>query len=131
MVKQIRNISVLLIIQGALEIIPGSFLTIAAIAAAEGGELKAPILQGDLSFTIFVVGPILLLGGILKVFGGARNMKFKDRPAGLIALGTCFLTMPACCCAPTALALGIWGLVVYMNDEVRMEFARVAAKGNV
>lgn len=131
MVKHIRIVATLLIIEGVLEILPGGVLTVFSVAAAfgiaRGSELQGNILPPELTFVFFLLGPALFGAGVFKVLAGIRNLNARDRTMGLIALGSCFIALPTCYCAPTALALAIYGLIVYLDDEVQREFARTEA----
>jgi hypothetical protein len=54
---------------------------------------------------------------------GIRNYKFRGRTLGLIALGGGMVTVMTCYCAPTAIGLGVYGLITYLNPEVAQAFA--------
>jgi hypothetical protein len=64
----------------------------------------------------------LLASGGLLIFAGVRNRKYRSRSLGLVALGVGTLASITCYCAPTALGLLIYGLVVYLNSDVRYAF---------
>jgi hypothetical protein len=76
--------------------------------------------DGD-SFTA-VSGLVLLSSGILGVWGGIRMMKFRGYKLGIIALSGGLLTIFGCYCAPTAIALFIYGLIVMLNPQVKQAF---------
>src|SRR5262245_19961516 len=109
MVKHIPVVATLLIIEGALEILPGGVLTAFSMATAfgiaRGSERLGGIIPPELTFVVFLLGPALFGAGVFKVLAGLRNLKVRDRTMGLIALGSCVVALPTCYCAPTALAL--------------------------
>ncbi len=131
MVKHVQYVAIFMIVEGALEVLPGGVLTAFAIAAtfgiAQRTELGGNIIPPELTFVLFLLGPALLGAGIFKVIAGIRNLKMQDRTMGLIALGSCFVAVPTCYCAPTAMVLAVYGLVVYLNEDVRREFAKTEA----
>jgi hypothetical protein len=68
------------------------------------------------------MGVFTLIGAILKIVGGIRNVSFKGRTLGFIALGSGILSFASCYCILPALALGIYGLIVYLNDRSAQAF---------
>ena len=79
MVKHIRIVATLLIIEGVLEILPGGVLTVfsgaAAFGIARGSELQGNILPPELTFVFFLLGPALFGAGVFKVLAGIRNLE--------------------------------------------------------
>ncbi len=73
------------------------------------------------------MGLITLVAAILHIFAGIRNYKFRSRVFGLVALGGGMVTMITCYCAPTAVALGVYGLITYLRPEVNHAFAMAAS----
>jgi hypothetical protein len=129
MVKHVQYVAILMVVEGALELVPGTVLTALAVAvafgSARGSELKDNVIPAELTFVIFFLGPALIAAGAFKVFAGLRNMKMQGRTLGLVALGSSLVAVPTCYCAPTALALAIYGFIVYTHADVQREFARV------
>jgi hypothetical protein len=131
MVKHVQYVAIFMLVEGALELLPGGVLTAFGVATAfgiaRGSELRGDIIPPELTFVVFFLGPALFGAGVFKVLAGLRNLKMRDRTMGLIALGSSFIALPTCYCAPTALALAIYGFIVYLNDDVQREFARAEA----
>ena len=96
----------------------------AALGIAKEAARRGPeTIPGALAFVVFVLGPALLAAGILTIAAGIRNLKHRGRTLGLIAVASAGVALPTCYCAPTALGLLVYGLVVYLNGEVRAAFA--------
>jgi hypothetical protein len=131
MVKHVKNVAVFMIVQGVCESLSGGVLTAFAVAVsfgiARGIQPRTGILAPELTFVVFFLGPALFGAGVFKVLAGIRNLRLRDRTMGLIALASCVFALPSCYCAPTALALAVYGLVVYLNDDVQAEFAKADA----
>ena len=60
--------------------------------------------------------------GVLRIAAGMCNLRFQRRQLGLAALGVGLATVFTGFCAPTAIGLGIYGLMVYFNDSVIAAF---------
>ena len=69
-----------------------------------------------------------LAAAVLHVVAGLRNWRFRGRILGIVALAAGMVTVLTCYCLPTAMALGIYGLIVYLNGEVSDAF-RMAEAG--
>jgi hypothetical protein len=63
-----------------------------------------------------------LVSGMLQVFAGIKNLWFRGRVLGIVALVSNVGTLITCYCAPTAIALMIFGLIVYLNQQVAEAF---------
>ena len=69
-----------------------------------------------------------LAAALLHVVAGLRNYRFRGRILGIVALAAGMVTLFTCYCLPTAVALGVYGLIVYLNGEVSDAF-RMAEAG--
>lgn len=123
-VKQVPIVAVLMIVQGALVGLLGLvFLIFGPLALLgaldQGGSQPPPAAMGVL---FILLALFLLASGGLLIFAGVRNRKYRSRSLGLVALGVGTLASITCYCAPTALGLLIYGLVVYLNSDVRYAF---------
>jgi hypothetical protein len=65
---------------------------------------------------------VALVSSVLHVTAGLRNYCFRGRTLGIVALACGMLTVLTCYCFPTAAALGVYGLIVYLNPEVSEAF---------
>jgi uncharacterized membrane protein HdeD (DUF308 family) len=71
----------------------------------------------------YVTAPALLAAGVLKLVASVRNRRFHGRGIGFVALGSCFVSLATCYCAPTAMLLLVYGVFVYVNPSVARAFA--------
>jgi hypothetical protein len=122
---RVQTVAVLMIVQGALELALGLMLSGAGLLLATGWagapfSLRSVPAESALAFT--VLGPALLVAGGLKGVYGIRNHRYRGRLGGIVALASGTLSLPSCCCAPSALALMAYGLSVYLSPEARRAF---------
>jgi hypothetical protein len=107
-----------LTVQGALEMV-------AALAVLVGGsdsDTRAPsTLYGTL--LQYVAPPVLLIFGGLKAFAANRTRRFRGRRIGLAGLWSAIPTAWVWLCAPSGLALLIYGLLVLRDRTVHHAFA--------
>jgi hypothetical protein len=141
MVGHVQVVAILMIVQGALEALMGFGLV------AMGGFFPAmmqmemdrgnagqqpPIPAEAMSWMMLVIygglGLLVLIAAGLHIFAGIRNYQFRGRILGLVALGGGMVTVLTCYCAPTAIGLGVYGLITYLNPEVAQAFAMGEAK---
>ena len=93
-------VAILLIVQGALEACMGLFLCVmgpvmmgilsSAPPPSSGGSGPPPALFGGI---YIVMGLATLIGGVLKIVAGARNVKYRSRVLGFVAMGSGILSM--------------------------------------
>jgi hypothetical protein len=132
--RQIKVVAILLMVEGGLELLMGIFLCILGPAmtafmraapppsTAGGGPPPPP----ELFAAIYIaMGAPTVVAGILKVIGGIRNVSLKSRTLGFVALGSSVLSLSSCYCIPTAIALGVYGLIVYVNERSAEAFKLV------
>lgn len=123
--RHIKVVAILLIVQGGLEAIMGILLCImgpvmmtvmqSAPPPSSGGSAPPP---PELFGAIYIgMGVIALIASIIKIIAGIRNVSFKGRTLGFVGLGSCILSLATCYCMPTALGVGIYGLIVYINER--------------
>jgi len=70
----------------------------------------------------FGVGVVLLLAGILRIYAGLQNFRYRGRVLGIISFVCGLVSMMGCYCAPTAIGMLIYGLIVYLNPAVQAAF---------
>ena len=139
--SHIRIVAILMMVQGGLEtligvmllimggVMPSVFANMAAGAPAGPGQAPPPAAVGwVLGGVYFGLGVVLLAGAVLKLVAGWRNFWFRGRVMGLVALSSGLVTIFTCYCFPTALALFIYGLIVYLNGQSIRWFA-LGARG--
>ncbi len=136
MVGQIRIVSILMMVQGGLDLLAGFGLIAMGVfmgfamqdAFAQNPEFQ----QGDgpspetmvniMSFGYGGIGVAMGIIGLLNLFAGYRNWQYKGRTLGIVALIGGLGTIFTCYCAPTSLALCIYGMIVYLNDSSSLAF---------
>jgi hypothetical protein len=142
--SHIRIVAILMMIQGGLELMmavlllimggmmPGVFGAMGAGAPAGPRQPPPPpVNMGWVLGGIYLgLGVVLLVGAVLKLVAGWRNFYFRGRVMGFVALSSGLVTLLTCYCFPTALALFIYGLIVYLNGQSTRWFA-LGARGAV
>jgi hypothetical protein len=136
LVSHVRIVAILMMVQGALEMLLGVFYGVFGVLMAtvmREGVMEGPGFPADsgLSPDAFVwlmiavyagLGLVNFVIGVLHAYAGYRNYQFKSRTLGIIALAAGMLTVVGCYCMPTAIALAIYGLIVYLNASVAVAF---------
>jgi hypothetical protein len=128
-------VAILMMVQGALEAVMGLglvamggfFPVIMRMEAEQQGPGAPPVPAETMSWMMLIIygglGLVVLVAAGLHIFAGIRNYKFRGRTLGLVALGGGMVTVMTCYCAPTAIGLGVYGLITYLNPEVAQAFA--------
>lgn len=131
-VSQVRIVAILNGVQGALEIPMGAlyvgmaFFIPTVIEAGNANQQGPPPPKEMLMFltgTYLVMGIPVLLSGILRILAAFRNFQFRSRTLGIVSLVLGVVSMLGCYCAPTSIALLVYGLIVYLNPAVKVAFA--------
>lgn len=139
LIGHVPAIAILMIVQGGLEIVMGGMLLFLGIflplmmqgelAQEDGGGAGLP--PGFVPWMMLGIygglGLVTVALAIIRIVAGLRNYRFRSRTLGLIALVGGMATMFTCYCAPTSVALGIYGLITYVNPQVVHAFALGAA----
>lgn len=130
--RQIKVVAILLMVEGALEVMAGIFLCImgpmaiamfrASPPPSAGGPAPQPELIGGM---YIAMGVVTLIAAIPKIVAGIRNVSLKSRTLGFVGLGSCVLSLGSCYCSLFALGLGIYGLIVYVNERSAEAFRLV------
>ncbi|MCA9246870.1 MAG: hypothetical protein KDA42_07130 [Planctomycetales bacterium] len=137
MIGHIRVVAILMMIQGVLELVMGVFLGVMAaimpsmmqnMQQMQNPNQGVPIAQVSTMVTVMYGVMALVLGAVggLTAFAGFRNYQLRARVLGIVSMCLGLLTVFGCYCFPTALALMVYGLIVYLNQPVAMAFDRVA-----
>jgi uncharacterized membrane protein HdeD (DUF308 family) len=137
-VKQVRIFAVLNAVQGILE-------TLIGFMAAGGGVIFPLITRTDefqkaqaaeditpeqiMAIGIFylVIGIALLASGILRIVAGFQNYRFKGRVLGIVSVFVGIAPVFTGCCAPTAIALIVFGLLILLDPAVIAAFQMARA----
>jgi hypothetical protein len=132
---QIRVVAILLIVHGALLLIMGGFLIAISIvmpsmiAAQQQKMQQAPNgpspaqLQNILFATYMGMGSAGIVPGIIQIIAGIRNFRLHGRIFGIVALVAGVLSIGTCYCAPTSVALMVYGLIIYLNNTSTQVFS--------
>lgn len=139
MVRHVPIVAILMIVQGALETLMGLGLVgmgifmplMMQMEMEQQGRPPAGPSPEAMSWIFLAIyggmGVVTLVAAILHIFAGIRNYKFRGRVFGLVALCGGMATVLTCYCAPTAIALFVYGLITYLNLEVKQAFAMGAS----
>ena len=125
-VGQVTVISILMIVQGSLVSLVGLLMLVVGptIFSLSGSSHRAEeermmSLMGG--FYILFGGLLLGVGG-LNIAAAIKNLKYRSRTLGITALCLGVLAIFTCYCAPTAIGLMIYGLIIYLNQDVSRAF---------
>jgi uncharacterized membrane protein HdeD (DUF308 family) len=136
LVRHVGILAVLMMVQGAFELIMGVVLAAAGplmfygfqqAGAAPGGNVAPGAAMPGNAPLLFLVSYVALglatmFVGALRIFTGIRNLKFRGRVLGMVSLSLGVVSMLSCYCAPTSIALFVYGLIVYLNSDVATAF---------
>ena len=129
MVGQVKVVGILMIVHGVTVIIMGGLVAFAGAwimgagpAGGGGGGPDAKII----SVIYMAFGSLILLCGVLNALAGIRLIMYRNRVLGLVALFTNVVVLLTCYCAPTAIGMMIYGLIVLFNHDVTRAFEMVA-----
>lgn len=136
-IRQVPVVAILMIVQGGLEIIAGIFYAamgpfmMKMMSFANENVPPEAAMQNqqppeEMMWVLVAVyggmGAVAIICGLLKVVAGIRNLSYKGRVLGFVALGSGLLSSITCYCAPTAIGLAVYGLIVYANSDVARAF---------
>jgi hypothetical protein len=137
-IVKVKVLAILMTVQGALEALLGLMLGGIGIVFYMAGEqiFAAQQQQGlprqpgppDWMYLIYVVlGGVLLVVAALRIYAGACNLRFRGKLLGIIAISVGAVSSLTCYCAPTAIGLLIYGLIVYLDANVSQAFSECEA----
>ncbi|MBW3600755.1 MAG: hypothetical protein KY475_26255 [Planctomycetes bacterium] len=132
----IRVVAVLMMVQGFFEVAFGALFTImafvfpsmmAAMMAAdpqmqEEGAPDAATAAWMMLVIYLVMGLAGVIPGVVHLTAGVRNVAYKGRTLGIVALFLGLVSLPIMICLPTALILAVYGSVVYFNTAAISAF---------
>lgn len=138
-VRHVRTFAVLNLVQGILEILFGLMMSAAGAffpimarmdefkkAAAEGGDGPPPEqVMWMVGGVYLVIGVVVLICGILRIVAGIQNYRFKGRTLGFVSLIVGMAPVFTCYCAPTAIALLVFGLIIFLDPAVKAAFEMI------
>jgi len=81
--------------------------------------------------TYLVLGGVQLVLGILRLAAALQNYQFRGRMVGIISFCVGLIASFAGCCAPTAIGVAIYGLIVLFDGAVAEAFEMRATGASV
>lgn len=69
------------------------------------------------------VGTFLALLGVVRIWAAIQNFRFRGQTLGIVSISLGMLSVFVCYCAPTAIGLLVYGLIVLLRQPVRAAFA--------
>src|SRR4051794_18271154 len=115
MYRQINTVAILMIVHGSIESLLGVLLALMGpmmfglmkmSPSGRGGPKEEEVVL--MTVVYGVLGVLVLAAGILKIVAGIKNLKYKSRTLGFVALGSAIVSMFTCYCMPTAIALAVY-----------------------
>lgn len=129
LVGHVRVVAILMIIQGTLESLAvvglAAMTFFMTVTVQEQDSHTGPESRQFLwMFTVIYGGMVVaaLVAAVLHIAAGVQNLRFRGKILGFVALASGLLTLFTCYCLPTAVALGVYGLIVYLNEPVAEAF---------
>ncbi len=133
LVRHVPALGITMMVQGTLTLLLGAYLgtfggfmakSLSDRPAPEGGQAVDDLLTTTMFAAVGVIAVAHLVAGALTVWLGWRVRTYRSRVLAMVVLGVALvLSTVGCYCAPTALGILIWGLIVLLDDEVRARFA--------
>ena len=111
----VRGIATFFIVHGALDLAAGLLCLMGAFAGSSpgSGEPREPW-----SPAVLAVTALLLLGfGVLRIWAGVRNRRYRSRTLGVVAMSLGMLDPLVWSCTLVFLAMSVLGLVAYLGQE--------------
>lgn len=129
--RQIVVVAILMMVQGGMELLYGGmFVVLGAFMSNMDNFLPPdqPEMRGPLPswFLLAVYGGMGLFAialAVVKIWAGYSNLNYRGRTLGIVALCLNVLSCFTFYCAPTGIALLIYGLIVYLSPEAQQAFA--------
>jgi hypothetical protein len=129
-VSQVRVVAILNCVQGGLELAIGIMLIAVAIimpivmGMEQNRQANPPPeeMRWFVGGLYGVMGGLPLIAGVLRIVAGIANFRFRGRTMGLISFVVGLVSMTACYCAPTSIAVLVYGLIIYLNPAVKAAF---------
>lgn len=130
--RQVTVVSILMIVQGSLQVLMGGVYTVmgpvmmgimssAPTRPAPGGPDPETLMAG-ISIFYVVAGVLTLAAGVTQIIAGIRALKFRGRTMGIVAACLNLLSFGTCYCLPTGLGVMIYGLIVFLNAQSKRAF---------
>ena len=124
-------LGILMIVQGVLELLMGCALVGYALFMPEvfrqmqnqpGAPDMPPEMLQIMPLAMGIIAVFMFLVGLATTIAGIQVMRFRWRMFGILSLIAGLGSLVSCYCLPTALALAVYGLIVLVNEPVRLAF---------
>jgi hypothetical protein len=128
MVGQVTAVAIIMIVQGSLVLLVGILLFIMgpamfALSGSSGMQSEDDRMAAGIAGGVYMLlGGVLLVVGGLNILAGVRNLKYRGRTLGIAAMCLGLIAALTCYCSLTAIGLLIYGLIVYLNQDVKRAF---------
>ena len=135
LVQQARIVAILNMVQGGLEAMMALFLIAFAVmmlTMSNNPEFQRamdqnqdPVAQQMMPVMWMIyggIGVVLLFTAIFRLVAGLKNWNFRGRGLGIASLVVGLLSSIGCYCAPTGIAILVYGLIIYLNPSVVQAF---------
>ena len=129
-VRYVKPIAITMIVYGSLNAFSGLFvilmgaffllMSLVGPATNRAEDVAGPIIMG---VVYLLMGVFIIGSGITIIIAGIKNLKFRSRILGIVALCLCGAGALSCSCiSPLAVTILVLGLIVYTDQEVRSAF---------
>jgi hypothetical protein len=140
-VGHVRIFSILNAVQGLLEMVMGLGLSAMGVLLPALSRMKEfreaqanqanDEMPSEQFFWVFggiylAIGVVALASGILRIVAGVQNYRFKSRVLGLISILVGVVPIFTCYCAPSAIGMLVYGLIIHLDPAVVAAFKMVA-----
>ncbi|MBM4089523.1 MAG: hypothetical protein FJ276_08855 [Planctomycetes bacterium] len=133
MINHVRVVGILQVVQGSLVLLVGLGLGVMGLAMPmimrADPDFREEMMDGPPMWIFPVIyggmGIALSAVGLVQIVAGVRTYRFRNRVFGIVAICLGMCASLTCYCAPTAIGLMIYGLIVYLNGPVVVAFDRV------
>lgn len=137
LVQQVRILGILNAVQGGLELIMALFFLFYAVFLPimmntpefrEGQpDSPPPGFVLGMGIGLGVVGALLLVVAVCRIVSGVRCWWFRSRSLAMVSMILGAVSIFTCYCAPTSLAVLVYGLIVMLAPPVKQAFEMAAS----
>ncbi len=137
MVQQVRVFGILNAVQGGLEVLMSLLFLFYAVFFPlmmnnpefnrGGGDEPPKEFFWGMSVYFGVTGGLTLIAAVSRIISGVMNWQFRSRSLTLFSLFICIASIFSCYCAPTSIAMLIYGLILMFSTPVKQAFALAQA----
>ncbi len=130
-VQQIPVISSLFIAQGVLLLLMGGYFIVLGVFMGNMDQFMPPGAQQaefqDMQLSIMfwamgAIGGMILIISILHFVAAFLGFNYKGRVFGIVTMVLGLLSLLSCYCAPTAIGLAVYGMIIYLNPASAKAF---------